>query len=480
MASSKTLNAKNLEALGATRLAELLIETSTGNAAAKRRLRLELAGASGSADIAREVRKRLTSIARARSFVEWHQARKLAQDLQDQHRAIVELVAKADAIEALDLLWRFMGLAEPVLARVDDSNGVIGGIFRSTVSDFAALVSAAKTPPDILAQQVFEACHDNGYGQFDDLIPTLADQLGTDGLQQLKALFMAWGAEPIVKLPEAERKVIGWSTSGKIYADDIKESHRKSTIKYALQEIADALGDVDAYIAQYDAKARAAPGVASEIAQRLLKIGRTDDAWAAINVVQDPDTRWLADKWAYTRVAVLEALGKHEDAQAFRWHCYKATLDITHLRSYLKKLPDFDDMEAESRAMQLAQNVADVHEALRFFLLWPELAQANQLICTRHKEIDGNYYELLTPAADALQEKHPLAAILVRRAMIDFTLTNARSSRYKHAAKHLAECAHMATRIEDFKGLPTHETYAKQIATTHARKPGFWQYVKTK
>ena len=45
MASNKAVNAKNLEALGAARLAELLLEISTGNAAAKRRLRLELAGA---------------------------------------------------------------------------------------------------------------------------------------------------------------------------------------------------------------------------------------------------------------------------------------------------------------------------------------------------------------------------------------------------------------------------------------------------
>ncbi|WP_176559504.1 DUF6880 family protein, partial [Rubellimicrobium roseum] len=44
MAAKTTLNAKNLEALGAPRLAELLIELSTGDAAAKRRLRLELAG----------------------------------------------------------------------------------------------------------------------------------------------------------------------------------------------------------------------------------------------------------------------------------------------------------------------------------------------------------------------------------------------------------------------------------------------------
>ena len=45
MTSNTTPNAKKLEALGAKRLAELLIEISTGSAMAKRRLRLELAGA---------------------------------------------------------------------------------------------------------------------------------------------------------------------------------------------------------------------------------------------------------------------------------------------------------------------------------------------------------------------------------------------------------------------------------------------------
>jgi hypothetical protein len=45
VASQKTLNIKNLEALGAERLAELLIEVSSGNASVKRRIRLELASA---------------------------------------------------------------------------------------------------------------------------------------------------------------------------------------------------------------------------------------------------------------------------------------------------------------------------------------------------------------------------------------------------------------------------------------------------
>jgi regulator of protease activity HflC (stomatin/prohibitin superfamily) len=57
-----TLNTKNLEALGAERLAELLIELSQGNAAAKRRLRMELAGTRGADSLAKEVRNRLTTM----------------------------------------------------------------------------------------------------------------------------------------------------------------------------------------------------------------------------------------------------------------------------------------------------------------------------------------------------------------------------------------------------------------------------------
>ena len=84
MAGKSTLNAKNLEALGVERLAELLVEISMGNAAAKRRLRLELAGAANPADLAKEIRKRLATIARSKSFVDWQNRRRLIDDLEAQ------------------------------------------------------------------------------------------------------------------------------------------------------------------------------------------------------------------------------------------------------------------------------------------------------------------------------------------------------------------------------------------------------------
>jgi hypothetical protein len=123
VASRTVLNTKNLEALGAKRLAELLVEVSTANAAVKRRLRLELAGSQSSGEVSKEVRKRLTTVARSRSFIDWQNRKSLIEDLEAQRRAIVNQVAKTDPTEAIELMWRFVTIANSVFERCDDSSG---------------------------------------------------------------------------------------------------------------------------------------------------------------------------------------------------------------------------------------------------------------------------------------------------------------------------------------------------------------------
>src|SRR5215470_6157114 len=144
MAAKATLNAKNLAALGPERLAELLIEISGGNAVAKRRLRLELAGARNPSELGKEVRKRLTVIARSRSFIDWQGIRSLVDDLDTQRRAIVETVVREDPEEALDLLWRFMALAPSVFERCDDSSGKVIGVFREACRDIGEAAPKTK------------------------------------------------------------------------------------------------------------------------------------------------------------------------------------------------------------------------------------------------------------------------------------------------------------------------------------------------
>ena len=92
----------------------------------------------------------------------------------------------------------------------------------------------------------------------------------------------------------------------------------------------------------------------------------------------------------------------------------------------------------------------------------------------RAAELDGNHYEFLTETAQVLSGKYPLAATLALRAMIDFTLKEARAKRYGHAARHLRECGSLAPAIADYGTFETHDAYVARLRREHGRKPSFW------
>jgi hypothetical protein len=477
MAAKTTLNAKNLEGLGAPRLAELLIEISTGSAANKRRLRMELAGNHSGAEIAREVRKRFASIARSRTVINWRKVKAVTADLETQRKTIVDVVAPDDPKEALELAWQFLALADPVFERSANESSSVIESFHQACADAGAIAKSAGVEKDALADKIFAAVQNNDYGQYDPLIAAMAPVLGNDGLERLKALFVQWSREPEGKASQSHRQVIGWSSKGPIYEDQVYGNHRERTVRIALQEIADAQGDVDAYIAQQPEKTRKAPLVTTDIARRLLSAGRAGEALETLSAV---DTRGRDDapiEWQLARVEVLEALGRADDAQADRWKWFEQSLNDLHLRAFIRRLPDFDDLEAEEKAFAFAQAFPEVHQALAFFLRWPALAEAAKLVLKRQGELNGDLYDLMTPAAEALAEKHPLAATIVLRSMIDLTLENARSSRYKHAARHLVRCASLAPHIADFAGLASHDAYVAGLESRHGHKSGFRKLV---
>lgn len=477
MASKTTLNAKNLEALGAPRLAELLIEISTGSALAKRRLRLELAGAQSPQEAGREVAKRLTSIAKSRSFVNWKTRKTLVTDLETQLAAIRDQIAPGDPSQALDLTWRFLHIANSVFERCDDSSGTVIGVFHAAAALLGDLAVAAAAPPKSLVDAAVYALADNSFGQFDGLIGILAPALGSDGLMLLKQKIEAIAATPVPVPPKPQWEAVGYGSSGPVYAHQMQERARQGMVRMALKDLADAMGDADGFIAQYDPATRKVPKIAAQIATRLLAAGRAADALGFLDRADVRDKAFVPEEWQNARLAVLDSLGKTAEAQEFRLDCFRRGLTPGPLRDYLKRLPDFEDIEAEDAALDYAASYPAVLKALAFLIEWPAPDRAAKLIETRFTEISGDHYEILTPLAEALAPQHPLAATLALRAMIDFALTAGRSGRYPHAARHLAECATLAQRIESFGSFEPHASFVTRLRREHGRKAGFWGHL---
>jgi len=470
MASKKTLNPDNLQALGAKRLAEVLLDLAAGDAAVKRRLRLELSAEAGPEAVAAAIGKRLTALRQARSIVDWQKRPAFVKDLDQQRQLILDKVAGERPDLALELMWRFMDLAEPVLNRVDDSRGDVGDVFRRACRDLGTVAAKASPNPARLADQVFEAVTKNDYGEYDQLVGVVLPALGEVGVARLK--------ERLTAALAARLKTKGGydATTG--------------ALRRALQDVADHEGDVDAFIKHEGA--RRSPQRAAAIATRLLAAGRAEEALTFLEKgapaelsARDLEELWAfslnevgAGDWDQAWVAALLAVGRHEEAQRFRWRRFETRLAADHLRAYLKALPDFEDVAAERKALDHVLAFPHFGTALVFLVEWKAPREAARLVLERSREIDGNMYFVLDPAAKALEGKQPLAAVLLRRAMVEDTLEGAKSTRYGHAARHLLECRSLEAGIGDHGRFETHEAFVARLRARHGRKTGFWSRVE--
>ncbi|MBL4769402.1 MAG: hypothetical protein JKY94_17150, partial [Rhodobacteraceae bacterium] len=352
---------------------------------------------------------------------------------------------------------------------------VIGGVMSDAMEALSDLAPQLNIDGTILADRVFEALQDNGYGEFDRAIPALADAFGPDGLAHLKTLAQAAETTPLSEIDLARYDFVDDPERQCEMARDA----RNRSAGMILQDVADLEGDVDAYMARYSAEQLTFHTIAPDIATRLLSAGRAEDALKIVTNARDGDRRspFETPKLNQIHVACLDALGLGDEARHLLWQEFCQTLSADSLRQHIRRLPDFEDIEAEDRARTHAMTHPDLMTALGFFLGWPDLRSAASLIETRHAELDGNAYYHLTPAANALEADHPMAATLARRAMILETLKNNRSKRYGYAATHLAECGVSDGQISDYQTHPTHSAFMEVLRKLHPRKTAFWSRV---
>jgi Family of unknown function (DUF6880) len=476
--TKKTLNNANLEKLGAQKLAALVMDLVQGSAALQRRARMELSAAQGHKEVAADVRKRFASLRRSTSFVDWRKQKALVKDLRGLLSLVKTTVAPADPNQAFELLWAFLQLAPSIHKRTDDSNGSIGDVLRDAVDLVAQLSPQIEINGKTLAERILDAVADAGYGEFDNIIPATADALGEEGLEHLKAITKEWQAAAPSEHELEEYRGYGLSSS----PEEVVLRNKELTASVILADIADEQGDVDAYVARYSAEQLTYGTIAPDVASRLLDAGRVDEAYNIIMGARAAEEgksfrvfRYDLDK---VYEACLERQGKTDELKAHLWDSFQQTLSDRGLRAYLKLLPDFDDIEAEEKALDLAVDHPHLGAAINFLIRWPAHERAARVVVTRADALDGNSYDTLSAAADTLETEHPLAATILRRAMIKNTLDGAKSKRYRHAARHLAECASCDALIEEYLDFPAHAAFVEALKQKHGRKYGFWQLVE--
>ena len=428
--SRKALNADNLEALGAAQLAAILLDIADGQAATKRRLRMELAAQIGPDDLVLELEKHLDALSGARGRVHWRKLKGLRQDLELLRGMIAGRLAKADSAAAVYLLLRFLGLELGVIARVRDSKGEVQQIFEEALGDLARVATTATMAAPGLVDTIISALGNARLSIMGEILHALIPALDPEAIAQLRAR---------IETEMAPRRRIhaGW--------------------RDALQALLDAQGDAQAYAATYSASESVLPPIGARIAQRFLKAGQIKEAEQALRK-SDPRTdaagRGKAPivepglvSWESAQIDLLDAKGDKEAAQAARWAAFERDLSPEHLRAYLGRLSDFDDVVATDRAIDHAKGFRPFTTALGFLVSWPALNEAANLISTRAGEIDGLAIDTLEPAARMLEARHPLAATLLLRAMVRDVARFSQAELYPRAQAWALEAASLEVQI---------------------------------
>lgn len=465
MARVKSVTPEALAALGAEALAEVLIAHAATDPVLRKKLGMLLAGTEGPRKLAAEIDKRIKTIGRSRSFVDWDKRKPLVQELDHLRVTIATRLAGRDAARAIELLWDFIGIADAVMKRVGDGIGEVEDVFGAAMADLGRLSAGQpRGDPKALARRVLAYCERDGFGATDALIRHMSEALGAPGRAEIRSK------------TEAALKAAPHAAGPHDWRADAQRRH----LAFRLALLADLENDADAFIA-----AIRAGGLenrhGSDVAERLIVANRPAEALEWLDMpqrhIEDED-----DDGADTdlRISALEALGRKDEAQSIRWRHFERFLSAEHLRAYLRRLPDFEDFEAEQKALDVAAAHKQAARGLAFFIEWRALDRADRLVRERLAALDGRLYEALRPSAEALEEKFPEAACLLYRRMIESVLDRGSSKQYQYAARDLMACTRLAPHLPVPGSIESHAEFVARLQKGHGRKYGFWGLIEPK
>ena len=353
VASLKKVNAENLARLGAEQLAAILADAADSRPDLKRRLRMELAAEQGAEHLALELDKRLTSLEGSRSKVSWRKRPAFVADLEVLRALIADRLVALDAQSGLARLWAFMDLARRLGTRVRDKDGGVAATFDRAATDIGALLAKGAGSADALVEAITR-----NPTAWADWLPLVLDGAPKPFLDDL-----------LRRLRERPGGSPGWAA--------------------ILRLAADAAGDVDGYLATFTAQAVRTPAIAAEAARRLLDAGRVAEAGRVLEAAGPKAGKGEPDfEWESVLIDYLDAAGQPADAQAARWASFERTLSVERARAFTRRLPDFEDVEAENRAFDHAARHADAERGLEFLMTWPAIPEAATMIEARADDLE--------------------------------------------------------------------------------------------
>ncbi|MFM2280368.1 MAG: hypothetical protein RLZZ444_2599 [Pseudomonadota bacterium] len=456
------LDRKSLAELGLDKLVEILLAEAASNKPLKARLETALAGTAGKEEVARMIGHRLDLLEKAKTSINRPRAKDLTVELTGLIRTIEAELGAADTRLAVEQLLRLAGMRDSFEKRLNSDSARLIAVFADAETAAGTLILDMGEDDQLKLVPTIEAARaKDRYGESEEFYSRLIKGLSRKAARAWQDLL-----EPQLAAPE---RTIG--------------------VSRLLQRLYQENGDVDGFV-RLEARKPADRQDTMAVAGLLMREGRFEAAleWVrkppaakrilhvhGLAVMVGPD--YEQKERRLLEADILDHLKRREEAQTLRWQVFLDGFDADVLRRYIARLDDFAEFDETDRAIAAALDSDRIHEALAFLVAWPKLEKA-ALLVERHKaEWDGRNYELLLPAAEALETSHPQAAVILYRALISNILDRGISAAYEAAAGYLKRLASLSVHLQGLGAPPDHADFVIGLQSRHPRKFGFWQRV---
>ena len=377
----------------------------------------------------------------------WSTANAHGNDMHEAIDVLESARATTDPAEFYTVVHAALASAVKVIARADDSSGIIGDACRRLLALHPEASADAGVAPGRLVDWMIKFQFDGDVDYFELDPVAYAPALGDAGMKAYRARLDAVRARLGPDPAESER----WSAPYR---------HERWVLERIDQRLAVHDRDVDAIIRTHARDRRVAAWL-HDTAKAFEEIGEIDLAidWARQAVDHHPahQAQEAAEYWC-------ELLARHRPVELvetrrlvfFRWP--SATTATRLYRDAGSTWPDHRDEVLATLAVRPDQAVLFALGTLKD----PRLAweQATTL------SLDDDY--VWAELAKAYERIDPLAVLPIHRRLVEHELVTADAQRYRLAARRLAKMSTLAAGTDQ---ADTVDAFIAELRDTHRRRP---------
>ncbi|MCF7920467.1 MAG: hypothetical protein K9N06_11205 [Candidatus Cloacimonetes bacterium] len=432
--------------LGVETLADALIELSGLSNTANDKIERMI---STPADNVNRFKKKLTSLKRSKRFIGWRESHAFEQELEllleDLKSGVTE------PLLGLELVAKFYEADESIFERCDDSDGIIGDIFRITAKELFEEYATRCDDKEKVADIIIKLCSNDGYGVRDALLETTAKCLPKDTIRSMIAKFQ--------KKAEEETQ-------------EYTKSHYLLLVKLLAKQIKDAGLFQKTYIESYG---KLTPAGIIDIARIQLENGDIEKAHSLLKKITDTNSYFTDEKDELLK----EIYRKNGDTAKLTELLFKK-LREDHCREtldeYLKVIGNDKREQVITDEVEVIMNDPTLNYADAEFLMETgKIDEAEGYILKRADQLNGKFYDALLSIVKLMEsESRDLATSMIYRSLLTSILERAYNKAYTYGVRYLRKLDKLADNITDWKGFINQEEFKDQLMQTHGRKQSFW------